>query len=87
MPAGRYALLDRSALDDVRPAVAIAVPYTHPSIINVALGMRTAEQVGRNVEFHDQQVPDGLWGDLRAQGLIRSDVLTGHAGGRDERCL
>ncbi|MEN1882755.1 aldo/keto reductase [Streptomyces mirabilis] len=69
------------------PAAAIAFPYTHPSIINVTLGMRTAEQVGRNVELHDRQVPDSLWGDLRAQGLIRSDVLTGHGGGRDERCL
>lgn len=63
------------------PAAAIAFPYTHPSIINVTLGMRTPEQVGRNVELHDQQVPDGLWDDLRTQGLIRSDVLTGHGGG------
>lgn len=69
------------------PAAAIAFPQTHPSIINVTLGTRTAEQVGRNVELHDQQVPDGLWDDLRTQGLIRSDVPTGHDGGRDERCL
>ncbi|MER8011913.1 aldo/keto reductase [Streptomyces sp. NPDC094149] len=69
------------------PAAAIAFPYTHPSIINVTLGMRTAQQVGRNVELHDQHVPDGLWDDLRAQGLIRSDVLAGHGGGRDVRCL
>jgi D-threo-aldose 1-dehydrogenase len=69
------------------PAAAIAFPYTHPSIINVTLGMRTAEQVGRNVELHDQHIPDGLWDALRTQGLIRSDVLTGHGGGRDERCL
>ncbi|MER6130029.1 aldo/keto reductase [Streptomyces sp. NPDC001795] len=69
------------------PAAAIAFPHTHPSIINVTLGMRTPEQVGRNVELHDQQVPDGLWDDLRTQGLIRSDVLAGHSGGRDVRCL
>ncbi|MGW1030415.1 aldo/keto reductase [Streptomyces sp. NPDC002577] len=69
------------------PAAAIAFPYTDPSIINVTLGMRDPEQVGRNVELHDQQVPDGLWDDLRTQGLIRSDVLTGHGEGRDERCL
>ncbi|MFD8726248.1 aldo/keto reductase [Streptomyces sp. NPDC059629] len=69
------------------PAAAIAFPYTHPSIINVTLGMRTPQQVGRNVELHDQHVPDGLWDDLSAQGLIRSDVLTGHGGGRDVRCL
>jgi D-threo-aldose 1-dehydrogenase len=146
MPAGRYTLLDQSALDDVLPAArelgksvvavgvfnsgllfldrptegmkydyqdappalvarareiaevceahgttlpaaAIAFPYTHPSIINVTLGMRTAEQVGRNVELHDRRVPDSLWGELRAQGLIRSDVLAGRAGGRDARCL
>ncbi|MGW2724143.1 aldo/keto reductase, partial [Streptomyces sp. NPDC001492] len=69
------------------PAAAIAFPSTHPSIINVTLGMRTAEQVGRNVQLHDQRVPDALWDDLRAQGLIRSDVLAGHGGGRDARCL
>ncbi|MFF4346077.1 aldo/keto reductase [Streptomyces sp. NPDC001530] len=69
------------------PAAAIAFPYTHPSIINVTLGMRTPEQVRRNMELHDQRVPDGLWDDLRAQGLIRSDVPAGHGGGRDPRCL
>jgi D-threo-aldose 1-dehydrogenase len=69
------------------PAAAIAFPYTHPSIINVTLGMRTPEQVVQNVELHDQHIPDGLWDDLRTQGLIRSDVLTRHGGGRDERCL
>jgi D-threo-aldose 1-dehydrogenase len=68
------------------PAAAIAFPYTHPRIINVTLGMRTPEKAGRNVQLHDQLVPDGLWDDLRAQGLIRSDVLAGHSGGRDERC-
>ncbi|NUQ98570.1 MAG: aldo/keto reductase, partial [Streptomyces sp.] len=69
------------------PAAAIAFPYTHPSIINVTLGMRTAEQVGRNVQLHDQRVPDALWDELRAQGLIRSDVLAGRDGGSDARCL
>ncbi|WP_369368138.1 aldo/keto reductase [Streptomyces sp. CG4] len=63
------------------PAAAIAFPHTHPSVINVTLGMRTAEQVGRNVELHGQRVPDGLWDDLRARGLIRSDVLARHGGG------
>ena len=69
------------------PAAAIAFPYTHPSIINVTLGMRTAEQVGRNVQLHDQRVPDALWDELRTQGLIRSDVLAGRDGGRDAQCL
>ncbi|WNM30799.1 aldo/keto reductase [Streptomyces sp. Li-HN-5-11] len=69
------------------PAAAIAFPHTHPSIINVTLGMRNAEQVVRNVELHDRHIPEGLWDDLRAQGLVRSDVPAGHAGGRSSRCL
>ncbi|GAA2480509.1 aldo/keto reductase [Streptomyces longisporus] len=69
------------------PAAAIAFPHTHPSIINVTLGMRTAEQVGRNVQLHDQRVPDALWDELCTQGLIRSDVLAGRGGGRDAQCL
>ncbi|MEW2398288.1 aldo/keto reductase [Streptomyces sp. NPDC046862] len=69
------------------PAAAIAFPFSHPSIINVTLGMRNPEQVRRNVELHRRQVPDGLWDDLRAQGLIRSDVPGGHTDGRGSRCL
>ncbi|EFL30114.1 predicted protein [Streptomyces viridochromogenes DSM 40736] len=69
------------------PVAAVAFPHTRPSIINVTLGMRTPEQVEQDVELHDQRVPEGLWDDLRAQGLIRSVVLTGHGGGRDVRCL
>jgi D-threo-aldose 1-dehydrogenase len=69
------------------PAAAIAFPHTHLSIINVTLGMRNPEQVVRNVELHGQHVPDGLWDDLRAQGLIRSDVPVGHGRGRESQCL
>jgi D-threo-aldose 1-dehydrogenase len=56
------------------PAAAIAFPLTHPDIINVTLGMRNRQQVVRNVELHRRHIPDGLWDDLRTQGLIRSDV-------------
>ncbi|MGC0343928.1 aldo/keto reductase [Streptomyces sp. SLBN-8D4] len=58
------------------PAAAIAFPRTHPAVVNVTLGMRTAKQVRRNVELHARRVPDGLWDELRAQGLIRADVPT-----------
>ncbi|MFD5540586.1 aldo/keto reductase [Streptomyces sp. NPDC127079] len=56
------------------PAAAIAFPRTHPAVVNVTLGMRTADQVRRNVALHARAVPDGLWAELRAQGLIRADV-------------
>ncbi|MFE2972573.1 aldo/keto reductase, partial [Streptomyces sp. NPDC059340] len=58
------------------PAAAIAFPHTHPGVVNVTLGMRTAEQVERNAELCHRPVPAGLWDDLRAQGLIRPDVPT-----------
>ncbi|MEV8562338.1 aldo/keto reductase [Streptomyces sp. NPDC051917] len=56
------------------PAAAIAFPYTHPSVVNVTLGMRNPDQLTRNVELHRRTVPQALWDDLRAQGLIRPDV-------------
>ncbi|WP_367319477.1 aldo/keto reductase [Streptomyces sp. HUAS ZL42] len=68
------------------PAAATAFPYTHPTIINVTLGMRGPQQVARNVELHRRGIPDGLWDDLRAQELIRSDVPTQNGRGRSPRC-
>lgn len=53
------------------PAAAIAFPLTHPAVVNVTLGMRTAGQVARNVALYRAGVPEGLWADLRAGGLIR----------------
>ncbi|MGW0209986.1 aldo/keto reductase [Streptomyces sp. NPDC003233] len=69
------------------PAAAIAFPRTHPSIINITLGMRNAEQVARNVELHDLRTPEDLWDDLRRRGLIRSDVPTANDPGRSSQCL
>ncbi|MFD4908786.1 aldo/keto reductase [Kitasatospora purpeofusca] len=68
------------------PAAAIAFPLTHSSIINVTLGMRNPEQVVRNVELHGRNTPEGLWSDLRARGLIRSDVPLEHGRGRGAQC-
>jgi D-threo-aldose 1-dehydrogenase len=59
------------------PAAAIAFPLAHPSIINVTLGMRNADQVVRNAELYRQHVPEALWADLRAQDLVRDDLPTG----------
>ncbi|WP_405854358.1 aldo/keto reductase [Streptomyces sp. NBC_01515] len=53
------------------PAAAIAFPFTHPSVVNVTLGMRSPVEVTRNAELHGSTVPAALWDDLRAQGLIR----------------
>ncbi|KMS75191.1 aldo/keto reductase [Streptomyces viridochromogenes] len=68
------------------PAAAIAFPFTHPSIINVTLGMRDGDQVTRNAGLHSRPVPDGLWADLRARDLIRPDVPETHPHGKGARC-
>jgi D-threo-aldose 1-dehydrogenase len=67
------------------PAAAIAFPYTHPNTVNVTLGMRRREQVVRNVELYRRPIPDGLWEDLRARGLVRLEArpaASGPAAGR-----
>ena len=56
------------------PAAAIAFPLAHPAVVNVTLGMRSADQVARNAELHAIPVPAELWSTLRAEGLIRSDT-------------
>ncbi|MFF7738397.1 aldo/keto reductase [Streptomyces sp. NPDC007984] len=68
------------------PAAAIAFAYTHPAVVNVTLGMRSAAQVTRNVELHRRHIPAGLWQDLRAEGLIREDVPTDGLRTRSTHC-
>ncbi|MBO4252852.1 aldo/keto reductase [Streptomyces griseorubiginosus] len=63
------------------PAAAIAFPLTHPSVINVTLGMRDPGQVRRNARLHHQRIAQELWYDLRDQGLLRPETLFA-AGGR-----
>jgi D-threo-aldose 1-dehydrogenase len=58
------------------PAAAIAFPTTHPSTVNVTLGMRDRAQVTQNVALQRSAVPRALWHDLRERGLIRQDVPT-----------
>jgi D-threo-aldose 1-dehydrogenase len=60
------------------PAAAIAFPFTHPSVVNVTLGMRNAEEVAQNTELHRRHVPEALWDDLRDRGLISAGVPAVH---------
>ena len=53
------------------PAAAMAFPFTHPAVVNVTVGMRTPEQVARNIELYRTSVPDAVWDDLRSRDLLR----------------
>lgn len=52
------------------PDAAVAYPLRHPAVVSVVLGTRTAEQVVSNVSRYETQVPDELWAELGAAGLI-----------------
>ncbi|MFB2580576.1 aldo/keto reductase [Herbiconiux sp. P15] len=49
------------------PQAAIAYPLAHPAVVNVTLGMRTADQVDRNADLYGTPVPDALWHAIRAR--------------------
>ncbi|MEV8148100.1 aldo/keto reductase [Arthrobacter sp. NPDC080073] len=52
------------------PAAAIAFSFRNPAVTSVVLGMRTPEQVKRNMDLTEVPVPDALWDELRQRGLI-----------------
>ena len=52
------------------PAAAFAFPYREPAVAAVVLGMRSAEQVERNVRLRDAVIPEQFWQDAAALGYI-----------------
>ncbi len=52
------------------PQAAMAFPLRHPAIAAVVLGARTPEEVRTNIALRQRPVPDALWHDLRAEGLL-----------------
>ena len=62
------------------PAAALAFPLAHPVVASVCVGARSREQIERNVALYRSGVPDDLWGELRAEGLLRVDAPTESGG-------
>ena len=56
------------------PEAAVAFPLRHPAVTAVVLGAATAAQVEQNLSRYRTEIPDGLWSDLAAQGLLPSDA-------------
>jgi D-threo-aldose 1-dehydrogenase len=52
------------------PEAAIAFPLSHPVVAGVVLGMRSAEEVRRNLAAFAAGVPAQVWADLRSEGLL-----------------
>ncbi len=52
------------------PQAAVWFPFRHPAVVSVLLGVRTAAEMRANAASFEAPVPDALWDDLRAEGLL-----------------
>ena len=51
-------------------------PLRHPSVVSVIPGGQTPAEMEANLAVAQAQIPDALWSDLKAQGLMREDAPT-----------
>ncbi len=55
---------------------AMRFPLGHPAIASVVLGAVSPQEVARNMDGFAARVPQALWKDLKAAGLMREDAPT-----------
>ncbi|MET1002943.1 MAG: aldo/keto reductase, partial [Acidimicrobiia bacterium] len=53
---------------------ALQFPFGHPSVTTVLIGSRSPDEMRRNFESMRTPIPDDLWAELRAEGLLGGDV-------------
>jgi D-threo-aldose 1-dehydrogenase len=58
------------------PTAALHFPLGHPAVATIALGMRSPEEVARNIEVFAPEVPADFWAELKHEGLLRADAPT-----------
>lgn len=52
------------------PQLAVQFPLRHPAVSTVVLGADAPEQIERNAALADSPVPEAVWEELRAEGLL-----------------
>jgi D-threo-aldose 1-dehydrogenase len=52
------------------PQAAVQFVLRHPTTASVVLGVKSADQAVRNAALFAEPVPEGLWDDLHAEGLL-----------------
>ncbi|MFI7443708.1 aldo/keto reductase [Nonomuraea indica] len=52
------------------PQAAMAFPLRHPAVASIVLGARSPQEVEANAALWSRPVPDDLWRELEAEGLI-----------------
>ena len=55
---------------------ALRFPLLHPAVISVIPGGQSPTQVLSNRAILDAAIPDALWAELKAEGLMRADAPT-----------
>ncbi|MGW6139404.1 aldo/keto reductase [Streptomyces sp. NPDC055144] len=55
-------------------AAALQFPLAHPQIASVLVGARSVAELDMDVGLLEVVIPDALWHDLRASGLLPDDV-------------
>jgi len=54
------------------PAAALQFPLGHPIVASVIPGARSRAEMELNIKWFEMTIPEGLWSDLRAEGLLDS---------------
>ncbi|MFC7404025.1 aldo/keto reductase [Georgenia alba] len=52
------------------PHVAVHFPLRHPAVVDVTIGMRSAAEVRDLARWAAEPVPEAVWADLAAEGLL-----------------
>jgi D-threo-aldose 1-dehydrogenase len=52
------------------PEAAMAFPLRHPAVAGIVVGMRSAEEVHADLAAFAKEIPEQLWSDLSAEGLL-----------------
>jgi D-threo-aldose 1-dehydrogenase len=53
---------------------ALCFVLAHPMVATVVAGMSAPEEIAMNVSILQTRIPQALWADLKAQGLMRADA-------------
>jgi D-threo-aldose 1-dehydrogenase len=56
-------------------AAALQFPLSHPAVAVVLTGVRSPEEMEQNERLFRHPIPDALWAELQAEGLISEQVL------------
>ena len=61
-------------------AAALQFALGHPTVVSIIPGPRSAQEVHTNLAWMRRDLPEALWSELKAEGLIRAQAPVPAAG-------